>query len=152
MMRTPPDFSTQASTALSIDLMTGLCFFILGLSLLFRPRAWADWADHLNAKGANAALVLGMVNLLLGSFILAFHWVWTGVGAIVTLFGVLFTLRGSVLLLFPSVFSRVLTWMLARFERLFRLSGLVVAVLGLIILYDGLHHIRFFYAGMMNAG
>jgi uncharacterized protein YjeT (DUF2065 family) len=120
----------------SIEFMTGVCFTILGLSLFLRTTEWSEWASHLKARGAKASIVIGMVNLLLGSFILAFHWVWEGLAMIVTVFGVLFIFRSIVLLMFPNVFPYMLARMTSYFKCLFKVAGAVVFILGSVLLYD----------------
>lgn len=120
----------------AIELMVGICFLVLGLSIFLRTHDWIGWVGHIKQQGRNASLVLGVVNLLLGSFILAFHWVWEGLAMIVTIFGVLFTFRSVILLLCPGFLPKMLECLTPRLNGVFKLAGVIVTLIGAIVLYD----------------
>ncbi len=120
----------------SIELMAGICFLVMGLSMLLRTSDWMDWITHLQAQGRNTSLVLGSVNLLLGAFIVAFHWVWEGIALIVTLFGVLFLFRSVVLLSCPGFLPGWLQKMAPNMGKIVKLSGLVIAAVAVSLFYD----------------
>ena len=119
----------------SIELMTAICFLVMGLSMLFRTSDWQAWVKHLQAQGRSTSLVLGSINLLLGSFIVAFHWVWEGIGLIVTIFGVLFLLRSVVLLFCPGFLPKMLKKLAPRMGGLVTVSGLVITGIAVLLLY-----------------
>lgn len=104
--------------------------------MLFRSEDWQAWVTHLQVQGRNTSLVLGSVNLLLGSFIVAFHWVWEGAALLVTLFGVLFLCRSVVLLFCPNFLPKTLKKLAPRMNGLITLSGLVITAVAVILLYD----------------
>ena len=120
----------------SIELMTAICFAVLGLSMLFLTADWLAWIKHLQAQGRNTSLVLGSVNLLLGSFIVAFHWVWEGIALIVTVFGILFLFRSIVLLFCPGFLPMMLEKLMPRFNGLVKASGLIIAAIAAALFYD----------------
>lgn len=122
--------------AYPIELMVAIGFLVMGLSMLFRTSDWQAWILHLQAQGHNTSLVLGSINLLLGSFIVAFHWVWEGVAMIVTIFGILFLCRSVVLLFCPAFLPKMLKKLAPRMDGLIMLSGLVITAVAVVLFYD----------------
>ena len=120
----------------AIELMMAICFLLLGLSLLFRSGDWLDWMHFLQQRGTNSSIVLGMTNLLLGTFIIAFHWVWSGLAMIVTIFGCLFMFRALVLLMCPKFLPGMLKHVLEHHRSLIPFAGVFAAVVGLLLFYD----------------
>lgn len=124
----------------SIQLMAGVCFLVLGLSYMLRPKDWIAWVDNLQSKGRRGSLSLGIFVLVLGSFIVAFHPVWQGIPLVLTLLGILATIKGTMLVLFPG-------WLPAQLEKgsnnlqlLLKIKALLTMMLGvalLTLLYKG---------------
>ncbi len=86
----------------SIELIVGLSFFIIGLSIIFNQKEWIDFIDYVGQKGNWAVMVVGITDLLFGEFIVTFHWVWNGIGTITTIIGSVLFIRGVMRLLFPK--------------------------------------------------
>jgi len=97
---------------------------------------WLAWITHLQAQGHTTSLVMGSVNLLLGSFIVAFHRVWQGIALIVTVFGVLFLFRSVALLFFPGFLPKMLKKLAPRSGGLVRVSGLIIVIVAAALFYD----------------
>lgn len=117
----------------SVEIMVGLIFVILGASILMRPAAWEALIRRIiNGNSQNALLAIGGINLLLGAFIIAFHWVWYGMSMIVTLIGVLLFLRGSCTLLFPGYIQSLFPKFESRINAVIRYSGMFAVILGLL--------------------
>ncbi len=76
----------------------------------FQFHDWIAWIAHLQKQERRGSLTIGMINLLIGGFILGFHWKWEGIALVLTVVGVLATLKGAVDMLFPSILPRVLEW------------------------------------------
>lgn len=117
-----------------IELIIGITFFILGLSLLFHQRKWTALINDILAKGPSAILMIGAADVLMGSFIISFHWVWSGLSTITTIVGALFLLRGTVRLLCPKMVVKRLKSMMRHATKTLWISGLTVIVLSWIIL------------------
>ena len=71
----------------SVEILAVILFGALGLSHLLQPRAWVEFFLLLISKGAAGAFVDGFLNLAMASIILAFHNVWSGPAAVLTLVG-----------------------------------------------------------------
>ena len=120
----------------SIEFMFAICFLLVGLSLLFRSGNWLDWMHYLQQRGTNSSIVLGMTNLLLGTFIISFHWVWNGLAMIVTIFGCLFIVRSLVLLMCPKFLPGMLKHILEHHRAMIPFAGAFATVVGGLLLYD----------------
>lgn len=84
----------------ALELIVGVSFLIVGLSVLFNQKEWINFIDYDEKKGSWVVIVVGIADLLFGSFIMAFHWVWNGIG-VITIIGAILFLRGVIHLLFP---------------------------------------------------
>jgi hypothetical protein len=71
----------------SIEILAVILFGVLGLSDILQPRAWVEFFILLRAKGAAGVFVDGFLNLAKSGIILAFHNVWSGIPAVLTLVG-----------------------------------------------------------------
>ena len=120
----------------AVELMMGVGFLVLGASMFLRTADWTDWLSYLAQRGRHSSLILGIVNLLMGAFVVSFHWVWEGVAAVVTIFGVLFIVRSCLLLLFPGFLPEMLRRLQPRADNLITFAGLIVGGIALMLLYD----------------
>lgn len=59
--------------AQSVEWMAGASFLMWGLSCFLRAEAWNQWLEELERRGQSAAVVLGSILVILGSFIVYFH-------------------------------------------------------------------------------
>ena len=78
-------------------------FIVIGLSHLVQPRAWVHFFVLLREKGHPGVFANGMLSLLVGSIIVAFHNVWSGLGMVVTLIGWGQVIKGLMALVVPAV-------------------------------------------------
>ena len=78
-------------------------FVVIGLSHIAQPRAWVDFFVLLRAKGYPGVFANGMLSLLVGSIIVAFHNVWSGLPMVLTLIGWGQVLKGLGALVAPAV-------------------------------------------------
>eukprot|EP00913_Durusdinium_trenchii_P023331 g21909.t1 len=86
----------------AIELFAAINFTVIGLSHTFRHRAWAEFMESLHRQGRAGALANGLLPLLMGSLIVAFHNVWTGIPLILTLIGWAFLLKAGFAFLLPD--------------------------------------------------
>jgi hypothetical protein len=92
----------------AIQIFAAVNFIVIGLSHIFQARVWADFFIHLRAKGPVGIFANGMLSLLVGSIIVAFHNVWTGLPMVLTIVGWAQVLKGLLSLTVPSLGERTL--------------------------------------------
>ena len=119
----------------SIELMLGIYLLVVGVSCLFNAAYWVKWVEHIKAQDTNAALTYGILILLLGSFIVSFHWVWDGWGIITTLIVIFVLLKGAAYLLTPPLLSKKIALLMRGLKPTLRFAGFISILLGLVILY-----------------
>jgi hypothetical protein len=71
----------------SVEVVAVILFGVLGLSHILQPRAWAEFFILLRGKGEAGVFVDGFLNLAMASIIIAFHNVWSGIPAVLTVVG-----------------------------------------------------------------
>lgn len=79
---------------------------LMGLSHIAHHRAWAEFYIRLRERGRAGAFVQGFMNLGFGSMIVAFHRVWSGIPAVLSVLGVLYLVKAAQCLLFPDASLR----------------------------------------------
>jgi hypothetical protein len=75
---------------------------VIGLSHIVQPKAWVDFFILLASKGTSGALINGFTSLGMGSIIVAFHNVWTGIPTILTIYGWALVFKAAVTFVKPS--------------------------------------------------
>ncbi len=118
----------------AVLLMAGISFSILGLSYLFRASEWNRWLEHIEKRGSRSSLAFGGINLLIGSFILAFHPVWQGVPTILSVMGVIAVAKGASYLLFPNYLPAKAGYIHRSEKPLFQISGVVFIIIAGLLL------------------
>ncbi len=86
----------------SIEAFAAINFIIMGVSHLTQPRAWVAFFALLRSKGEAGAFVNGFITLGMGSIIVAFHNVWSGIPVVLTVLGWLFVLKSLVIFVIPG--------------------------------------------------
>lgn len=120
----------------SVQVMIAICFFIFGLSMLKNTNLWSEWFLDMREAYFRSSMSWGVINILLGSFIIGFHWVWEEINTIITIFGLLFLLEGTIFLMFPKFF----VWTLNKFEKHMRkliiFYGILFSILSWFLFWD----------------
>ena len=110
---------------------------VVGLSHLLQRQAWADVFAALHRLGKPGAFANGSLSLVLGAAFVATHPVWSGLAAVLTLFGWLLVLKGAICFLVPSLALRGMGKSGAGKGREFTFGGLlllaVAGVLGYVL-------------------
>jgi sulfite exporter TauE/SafE len=117
--------------------LIGLFAILLSLSEFLHKQATVETAAAL-VRDRPLLFILGMLGLLAGLAMVLAHNVWSG-GAlpiVVTLFGWILLIRGTILLLLPPDTLASLMDSI-HFERLFYFSAGITLVLGLYLTYAG---------------
>ncbi len=120
----------------SLRLLAAIHFFVIGMSHIFQPRAWAKFFIHLRELGepgnfANAFLTLGF-----GSLVVAFHNVWTGIPAVLTVIGWAQVVKSLVYFNAPSVGLKALDRISLDNAGKFRVPGVALVVVSALLAYS----------------
>jgi hypothetical protein len=94
--------------ARSVEVLAIILFGVVGLSHLLQPKAWAEYFMFLRGKGEAGAFVDGFVHLPLAGFIIAFHNVWSGIPAVLTLLGWAFLIKSLIRFCLPKLGLRMM--------------------------------------------
>ena len=108
---------------------------VIGLSHALQPRAWVTFFLWLRDHGEAGAFVTAFLSLGFGSVIVAFHNVWTGIPAVLTVLGWAQVVKALVYFVAPKYGLRKME--LASYERanLFIPAGVIMVVLASLIGY-----------------
>ena len=87
----------------AIEIFAVVNFVVIGISHIVQPRAWVGFFEVLREKGHTGVFVNGMLSLMVGSIIVAFHNVWTGIPAVLTFIGWAQVLKALIALTAPQV-------------------------------------------------
>lgn len=119
----------------AIEFMLGVTFTTLGLSYVVRTNAWIAWFEHLKGEHRRGSLSIGALCLLLGTFIVGFHWAWKGIPLITTVIGVICVAKGVIYLLFPQWLPIKIKLLEKHFVPVLRISGLIMVGIGLVVIH-----------------
>lgn len=111
-------------------------FGVIGLSHVCQPHAWVDFFIGLRARGRAGVFEHGFLSLGFGAMILAFHPVWTGLAAVLTVVGCLYTFKASMCFLLPSTQMRTLGRVSHERASEMVLPGLAYLALALVLAYE----------------
>ena len=122
------------------ELFTAVYLTVIGLSHALQPRAWVEFFIWLRGKGHLGAFVNGFLSLSFGSFIVAFHNVWTGLPIVLTLLGWAQVLKGLVNFVAPQVALRGMNRVTYERAWHFIAAGVVALILSAVLWYVVLSH------------
>ena len=86
----------------SVEVLAVILFGVIGLSHLVQPKAWVDYFILLRGKRETGAFVDGFLHLPLAGAIIAFHNVWSGIPAVLTVLGWCFLVKSLVRFCLPK--------------------------------------------------
>jgi hypothetical protein len=92
----------------ALEIFVAIQLTVIGLSHIIHHRAWAEFFVRLRGMGEAGAFANGFLSLGMGSMILAFHRVWTGLPLVLTVFGILNLVKAAQCFLLPSVSMRLM--------------------------------------------
>jgi hypothetical protein len=87
---------------LAVQKLAIVNFFVIGLSHIIQPRAWAQFFIDIREKGATGSFIIAFIHFPLGALIVAFHNVWHGLPMILTFIGYGLVLKSLVYFIFPK--------------------------------------------------
>ncbi len=119
-------------TMSTIDIVAhtlGVFYVVIGLSMFLRPVAYRDMAAEFFASPA-LCYTGGIMALLFGLVVLAFHEEWRGaLGIIVGIIGWLATAKGVFLIICPNMFKKFFG-VLTRSDKSLRIAGICALLIG----------------------
>ena len=120
----------------AIEIFAVVNFVVIGLSHVAQPRVWVEFFALLRAKGYPGVFANGMLSLLVGSLIVAFHNVWSGLPMVVTLIGWGQVLKGLVALVVPAVSMKGLMRVSEERAHEFQYAGALFLVISGVIVWS----------------
>ncbi len=119
----------------AIQIFALIHLLTIGLSHILAPRTWAEFFVQLRERGKPGVFVVGFMSLGFGSLIVAFHNVWSGLPAILTLLGWSQVLKAIIYFSFPSYGLRKLQLVSVERSRLFIFPGILLTAIAGILAY-----------------
>lgn len=119
----------------AIQVFAAVNFVVIGLSHIVQPGVWVDFFVKLRAHGRAGVFANGMLSLLVGSIIVAFHNVWSGAGMVLTILGWAQVVKGLLSLTVPAIGLRTLGRVSAERSHEFVAGGAVLLIIGLFQVY-----------------
>ena len=108
---------------------------VIGVSHIAQPKVWVEFFVLLRERGRAGVFFNGMLSLMFGSILAAFHNVWAGLPMIVTLLGWAQVLKGLVSLVAPSIgLNKMMRVSMARAWE-FQVAGAAFVILAAVIVW-----------------
>jgi len=121
------------TTIQSIQFFVALNLLTIGLSHFLQPKIWEDFFNFLHKKGNVGNIFNALIALGMGTFIVAFHFVWEGPMILVTLYGVAQLGKGFLYLMIPSIGLKSIEQVRGKSEK-FKWVGLVMFALSILLI------------------
>ncbi|MBT8231369.1 MAG: hypothetical protein HKO66_10970, partial [Saprospiraceae bacterium] len=118
----------------SIELFVIINLLVVGLSHFIRPQIWVDFFKLLASKGQAGNVFNALLSLGLGSFIFSFHMVWDGPMIIVTIYGLLLTIKGFLYLTVPDLGLKSIAKVDDSYNK-FKIVGLLMSSVALYLMW-----------------
>ena len=119
----------------AIQIFAAVNFIAIALSHMLQPRAWAEFFIALRAKGHPGVFANAMLSLLVGSIIVSFHNVWTGLPIVLTVVGWAQVIKGLINLTVPAIGVRTLARISIERSHEFVAAGAVLLAIGALQVY-----------------
>ena len=119
----------------SIEFFTAMNLAIVGLSHFLQPKIWVDFFLFLHSKGHVGNIFNALIAVGMGTFILAFHFVWDFPRVLITVYGLLQIIKGLLYLTVPSIGLKSIGKVTVKGALKFRWVGLVMFLLSIGIVY-----------------
>ncbi len=117
----------------AIQRLLALSCFVIGLSHIVQPRAWAELFIGWREKGDPGVFYTGLLHFTCGALIVSFHNVWSGLPLLVTLLGWAWTLKGLIYLCYPQLGRHMLARVSVERASEFVVAGAVLVLIALVI-------------------
>ena len=118
------------TTVETIAHILGAFYIVIAIAMLIRPEGYRKMAAEFFASAA-LCYTGGILALFFGLVVLALHDNWTGgLNIVVGIIGWLATIKGAVLIIYPSLFEGM-TASLTKSDTNLRITGIVALLIGL---------------------
>ena len=121
---------------IGIERLVALCCFVIGLSHIVQPRAWAELFIQWRDKGNVGVFYTALLHFTFGALVVAFHNVWRGIPLVVTLLGWGWTIKGLLYLTYPKHGMRMLQRVSLERAHEFVIAGVVLVIVAALISYS----------------
>ena len=112
----------------AIQTFAAINFLVIGLSHVVQHRAWAEFFILLHRQGRPGAFANGFLSLLMGTLIVAFHNVWSGIPVVLTVLGWSFVLKAAVVFVVPDWGLRSIGRVRRDNSRMFMIPGVILII------------------------
>ena len=113
----------------SVEVLAVILSCVIGLSHILQPKAWAEFFILLRGKGDAGAFVDGFLNLQAAGIIIAFHNVWSGIPALLTVVGWCLLIKSLIRFCAPKVALRMMARVSVERAWEFQVAGAGLVVL-----------------------
>jgi hypothetical protein len=86
----------------SVEILAVILFTVIGLSHILQPQVWVEYFILVRGKGEAGAFLDGFIHLPLAGLIVAFHNVWSGIPAVLTVLGWCFLIKSVLRFCLPK--------------------------------------------------
>jgi hypothetical protein len=108
---------------------------VMGFSHVFAHCAWGEFFERLCQLGRPGAFAMGFLTLLVGSLIVGFHNVWTGIPIVLTLLGWAYVIKSLVIFIHPDWGVRSMQQVNSRNSRKLIVPGVFMMIVAGVLLY-----------------
>jgi hypothetical protein len=113
----------------AVELLAAVQCTVIGLSHVARPRDWVAFFVWLRTQGRVGVFANGFLSLWFGSIVAAFHNVWNGPGAVLTVLGWAQVVKALVAFVAPQVAMKSLERVSPERSREFVVAGAALLAL-----------------------
>ena len=121
---------------IGIERLGALSCFVIGLSHIVQPRAWAELFIDWRSKGNVGVFYTGLLHFTFGALTVAFHNVWSGLPMLVTLLGWGWTVKGLLYFTYPKFAMKSLARVSVERAHEFVIAGAVLVAIAAVITYS----------------
>jgi hypothetical protein len=119
----------------AIEIFAVVQLTVIGLSHIVHHRAWAEFFIWLRGKGHAGAFANGFLSLSMGSMIVAFHPVWSGIPLMLTIFGILNLVKAAQCFLLPEISMKSMARVSLERSREFVAAGVVALAIAAVMTF-----------------
>lgn len=120
----------------SIEKIAVISFFVIGVSHIVQPRAWAEFFIMLRRQGATGVFIIALLHLPMGTLIVSFHNVWAGIPMLLTIIGWGNVLKSFIYFTFPKRGLRMLSRVSVERSWEFVVAGVVLVVFSGLLMFS----------------
>ena len=120
---------------LAIQKLAAINLLIIGLSHIFQHRAWAEFFIRWREKGEVGVFYTALLHMPIGTLIVSFHNVWSGIPVVLTVLGWGWVLKGLLYFVYPKHGLRMLNRVTPERSWEFIIPGVIMVVYALALTY-----------------